>query len=232
MACKEAPACRAALDEATALFPRRSRASDGICGDPAHASRVSDHNPDSSGYAHAFDLTHDPANGCDVDALFAQLIARRDPRVKYVIRNRTIWRSYDKPGLPAWTPQPYTGSNPHTKHGHVSILLSATLDKSPWWAKELKAMFDPPLQVLGWCLFPSSKTGGTALAAVGPNGEVFCEPANAYQGGANGKTYFVGFRPLTIRPATQDERARGKEYVIEATSDGRNMSSYQYPETP
>jgi hypothetical protein len=39
--------------------------------------------------------------------------------VDLMIWNRRIIRSYDKPGIPAWTWAPYTGKSPHTDHPHV-----------------------------------------------------------------------------------------------------------------
>lgn len=133
MACVPAPACKAALAQATALFPNRKRgagSSDGICASPQHTSQnpTSDHETGD-----AVDITHDPANGCDINVLFARIIQRRDPRVKYLIFNRRILRAYDKPGIPAWTWSPYTGSNPHTKHGHISIHANARNNTTPWF---------------------------------------------------------------------------------------------------
>ena len=132
MGCTPAPACKAARAQATQLYPMRSQASDGICASPQHTAQnpTSDHET-----GEAVDITHDPAHGCDCNVLVTRVIARRDPRIKYVIWNRTIWRSYDKPGLPAWTPQRYTGSNPHTKHAHFSIKREARNDTSPWWTR-------------------------------------------------------------------------------------------------
>jgi hypothetical protein len=118
-----APACRAALTQATERFPGRNRASDGIMCDAAHPSS-SDH---CSG--NAFDLTDDPGRGCDAHALVEQLKQRRDPRVKYIISKRRIWN----PAISdAW--RDYDGPNPHVKHAHVSILSSSREDTAPWWA--------------------------------------------------------------------------------------------------
>lgn len=150
--CREAPACRNALNEATHLYPNRSRISDGICGDARHATEVSDHNPDSSGFAHAFDLTHDPANGCDAHHMVSVLAEFKDPRVKYIISQRQIWNplrtslsAYKyarehgvgffqalRSAVPGW--RPYTGTNPHDKHAHVSITTEATFNMSAWWS--------------------------------------------------------------------------------------------------
>lgn len=93
-------------------------------GDLRHQALPSDHND-----GNAFDLTHDPANGCDAHRLVHELVARRDPRVKYVISNRQIWSTL----LAAKGWRPYSGSNPHTKHAHVSITWAARGDTSPWW---------------------------------------------------------------------------------------------------
>lgn len=121
--CTPAPACKAALAQATALWPNRNRASDGICGDARHQARVSDHNE-----GNAFDLTHDPAGGCDAHRLVQGLVDRRDPRVKYVISNGRIWNPNVSPDWRA-----YSGENPHTKHAHVSIHATARDDTSTWF---------------------------------------------------------------------------------------------------
>lgn len=115
-----APAALRALADATARWPGRNRASDGIMGDAAHQARTSDHNS-----GNAVDVTHDPASGCTGDIISASAIA--DPRVTYVIWNRQIWRKG------AWSA--YTGTNPHTAHVHISISAALRGDASPWdWA--------------------------------------------------------------------------------------------------
>lgn len=125
-----APAVQAQLDEATERWPNRSTASDGTIGDPAHASRTSDHNPAPDGKVHACDLTHDPANGCDNNRN-AEAI-KDDPRVKYVIWNRRIWN----PSISrSW--RPYTGSNPHDHHMHTSILDGPLEDSTADWFGDL-----------------------------------------------------------------------------------------------
>ena len=127
-----APCLRALFDEADRRWPNRSRISDGSIGDSAHAARASDHNPDASGDVLAGDLTDDKANGCDADLFAEHLRKSRDPRVKYVICNGKVFRSY---GSSAWQWTPYTGANAHEKHTHVSVLdtSDAKYDGSPWF---------------------------------------------------------------------------------------------------
>lgn len=131
MSWRSAPSVAAALAEATRRWPERNRASDGTIGDAAHSARASDHNPDERGVVHAFDLTHDPAHGVDCDQLAAHLVAVRDARVKYVIWNRRI----SNPTVQNWAWRAYTGSNPHSRHMHVSIryTTAAENDTSDWW---------------------------------------------------------------------------------------------------
>jgi hypothetical protein len=128
------PAVRSALDEATRRWPNRSRTSDGTIGDVKHSSRTSDHNPrPDDGAVTAFDLTHDPANGCDAHALVRAAAERGDPRIKYAISNRRIW-SYARRGE-GW--RPYRGPNPHEKHAHVSVARAHEDDTSAWWPVSL-----------------------------------------------------------------------------------------------
>jgi hypothetical protein len=97
-------------------WPNRDKDSDGAKGDPAHAARQSDHNPDydRSGIVRAIDVDKD---GINVTQLLAAVI--RDPRVAYVIWNRRIASATDD-GTP-WDWEPYDGENPHDKHIHISI---------------------------------------------------------------------------------------------------------------
>lgn len=110
-------------DRINKLYPNRSKKSDGMIGDAAHASRQSDHNPDAKGIVKAWDVTHDPKDGPDLNWLASCLI--KDPRTNYVIYNRRIWQNG------AW--KAYTGSSdPHTNHLHLSVKASNCDDASPW----------------------------------------------------------------------------------------------------
>ena len=121
---KATPAAIAVLRQATALKPKRKKASDGLLPSAAHlkASPTSDHNTGL-----ATDLTHDPANGIDCADIFQKL--KEDKRVKYLIFNGKIWsRERAKQG-----DRNYTGSNMHRSHLHISINDGMGNDTSPWF---------------------------------------------------------------------------------------------------
>lgn len=116
-----APALLALRDSIDARYPTRSKASDGILGDAAHAARASDHNQ-----GNALDITYDPEHGPDLEQLAELLID--DERVSYVIWHRRIRNRAYEGG--AW--REYAGANPHEHHLHVSIHASARDDTSAW----------------------------------------------------------------------------------------------------
>lgn len=121
LAKKATPAAIAVLRQATARFPKRKKASDGLLPSKAHVHQNpnSDHN---SGFA--VDITHDPKNGINCVELFIQL--QEDDRVKYLIFQGRIWS--EKNGV-----KEYTGSNPHNKHLHISIKDGSGNDTSEWF---------------------------------------------------------------------------------------------------
>jgi hypothetical protein len=120
-------------NQVNALYPNRSKLSDGTIGDALHAASVSDHNPNSAGVVTAFDITHDPANGMDIAEFSDRLAATRDTRIKYLIANRLIMVPADY----GWTWVPYTGDDPHTNHLHISVNTFNYDDGSSW-------AIDPP----------------------------------------------------------------------------------------
>lgn len=132
------------LGQINTAFPGRNKASDGAIGDAAHASRSSDHNPwYGPGIVTARDYTHDPAHGVDIDRLSDELAASRDPRIKYIIANRLILDS--RAGNRPWQWVRYTGSNPHTKHLHLSVMDNASCDDTrPWNLPMLGGTSAPP----------------------------------------------------------------------------------------
>lgn len=141
LAKRATPSAIAVLRQATAIWPKRKKASDGLLPSAAHVHQNpnSDHN---SGFA--VDITHDPVNG--VDCSFAFIKLQQDKRVKYLIFKGKIW-SKEKGN------RDYTGSNQHNKHLHISINEGCGDDTSPWFnwmpapktISKVKANFPKPL---------------------------------------------------------------------------------------
>lgn len=138
-----APSIVALFEQADKLWPNRSEASDGTIGDPSHAARQSDHNPDYSNawrqpdgkaLVHAGDLTHSPAAGVDIWRIANDIKNRRDLRVQYLVVGHNgedwIWNAdRDREG---WR---RTGKRDHLTHLHVSIRYTAQAesDTSSWF---------------------------------------------------------------------------------------------------
>ena len=118
---KATPAAIAVLRQATALKPKRKKASDGLLPSAAHISQSpdSDHN---TGFA--VDLTHDPKGGVDCVDIYERLKA--DKRVKYLIFKGKIWSAQNGE-------LKYKGVNQHDKHLHISIKETCGEDTSPWF---------------------------------------------------------------------------------------------------
>jgi hypothetical protein len=114
-------------------WPNRDKASDGWIGDASHQARPSDHNPDwdapgdRRGVVRAIDVDKD---GISMAEVLAAVV--RDRRVAYIIWNRRI-ASATEDGTP-WDWEPYSGTNPHDKHIHISIkhTHAAETDTSGW----------------------------------------------------------------------------------------------------
>lgn len=109
--------------EANAAAPNRSKLADGTIGDTAHARSASDHNPNTADVVCALDLTHDPDNGADCHAWAETIRQNRHSNVKYVIWTGQMFSAYARGNIPRFTWRPYTGSNPHTSHMHISVGL-------------------------------------------------------------------------------------------------------------
>jgi len=127
--------------QVNAMWPNRSKASDGTIGDAAHQAQHSEHNPNAAGVVTAMDITQDPANGADMQVLADMLIASKDSRTWYIIFNRRIWQADT-----GW--QPYSGTaDPHTNHLHISVAQDAAhYDNAAKWSIKGVAMEDNPTQ--------------------------------------------------------------------------------------
>lgn len=119
---KATPAAIAVLRQATALRPKRIKASDGLLPSAAHQLQ----NPDSDhNTGFAVDLSHDPQNGFDGHEVYEKLKA--DKRVKYLIFAGKIWDIVKGDHR-------YTGPNQHNHHVHISIKDGSGNDTSPWFS--------------------------------------------------------------------------------------------------
>lgn len=190
-----APACRRALEDATARWPKRTRASDGIMGDARHQKSKSDHN-----LGNAVDITHDPSVGCDGSLIAA--LAIRDSRVTYVIWNRRIYsRARAREG---W--RRYRGSNPHTHHCHISISASARSDTRAWaWAPSAGAL--PALTTLP--AVPAAPTGASASRAPTSSGASY-----------GGVPLRVGMRGELVRRMQQQLKKTGWDIDVDGVFGG------------
>lgn len=126
-------------DQVNRRAPRRNKASDGTIGDAAHCQRTSDHNPwvrdGSVGVVTALDITHNPSGGCDANTIAEAIRASRDTRVKYIIWNRRIANSAAIGASQPWQWRPYSGTDPHTNHVHISVKPDkANYDSTADWA--------------------------------------------------------------------------------------------------
>ena len=97
----------------------------GTIGDQTHQTEQSDHNPNQYGRVNAADFMIGGSFNADAAYALARVLPQ-DSRTNYVIYNHLIWSR-------AWGYwHPYTGSNPHTDHVHLSVLDGAYKNTSPW----------------------------------------------------------------------------------------------------
>jgi len=114
-------------------FPDRDRRSDGWIGDPRHASRPSDHNPDPKAgmVVRAIDVDADVYKSGKPDLMpdiadQIRLAAKRgEKRISYIIFNGRIASS-----RMGWRFRKYRGINPHNSHLHVSFTRKGDKDGS------------------------------------------------------------------------------------------------------
>jgi hypothetical protein len=132
--CKAGQQLREQFDD---TFPDRDRRSDGWIGDTRHSARPSDHNPDwknavnGLAYVRAIDVDADVSKGGKPDLMpdianQIRLAAKAgDKRIAYVIFEGRIASS-----RMGWRWRKYRGSNPHTKHCHISFTKKGDTDSS------------------------------------------------------------------------------------------------------
>ena len=129
---KVSAAVRALGMQVEAAWPDR-QLTDGTLAGGSHAVwPTSDHGRDPYGWVRAIDIgQHDDAA---LDDLLDQLRLAHDMRLRYAIADRQMFSNYPRNGVPAWTWRPYTGSNPHSSHAHISMerLAVVDVDGRPW----------------------------------------------------------------------------------------------------
>jgi len=169
-------------DQINAAAPNRSKASDGWIGDASHfrTGSASDHNPwitlGGVGIVTAFDITHDPRNGCDVMAIANAIVASRDRRLKYLIYTGG---SGGNPGILSSTVSPWKwrtrASDDHPHHLHISVDSDAAdFDSRAAWA--LPGAITPP---------PPTKTEEQTMADLTLTNPMTKEAATAANGLSN-----------------------------------------------
>lgn len=73
------------------------------------------------------------ADRLDPHAVLDSIRRSRDPRVLYGISRGQMFSSYPAHGYPAWTWRPYSGTDGHFDHGHLSVVGDARADQvHPW----------------------------------------------------------------------------------------------------
>ena len=128
-------------DQTNKRWPGRDKRSDGWVGDKAHASRKSDHNPDSRGWVHAIDIDADllgPRGGAagrrEAEEFANQLrayAASRRPgadRIKYIVWNNRIASGTYRDRFWTWR----SGNWGHTQHIHVSFTTRGETNRAPF----------------------------------------------------------------------------------------------------
>jgi hypothetical protein len=127
--CKAGQQLREQFDDS---FPDRDRTSDGWIADARHrAAGTSDHIPcPSTGNVRALDLDRDVSGKAKPDLMpdiadQLRLLAKTDKRIKYIIFEGRIASAKS-----VWRFRPYTGSNPHRHHLHISFTSKGDQDGS------------------------------------------------------------------------------------------------------
>jgi hypothetical protein len=117
-------------DQVNARYPARDRTSDGTIGDQAHKRRISDHNPDKTGYVMALDLDEDgwPAHTF-ANQLLEYMRTSGDKRVKNVVYEGRVASGTYQDQRWVWRSAPNLG---HAHHIHISFAESAKHDGRPF----------------------------------------------------------------------------------------------------
>jgi hypothetical protein len=160
MAWRVARAIPVLFDQLRPLAPAAPAVSWGTIGDVRH-DKKSDHAPKNfPGWGQQIVTAGDfPKSGqLHPWTVLDNIRASRDDRVKYAIADRRMFSSYPVPGYPAWTWRPYpnAANDPHTDHGHLSLVGDPRADNTRTWAVTATAgppedeEYDMPRTALVW----------------------------------------------------------------------------------
>jgi hypothetical protein len=142
-------------------------------GDESHQSGTSDHNPcDCHSVVCAVDVMKD--GGPNLDHLaehIRQRVLAGDQRTKYLIYDHQIFSGQGQ-NYPPGQWRPYTGSNPHTDHVHLSVRHGPSLfDDSASWGWGTSGGLAPDnvttMEVVDVPIFCNLDTGQTLLVMGG-----------------------------------------------------------------
>ncbi len=132
MSWKLAAAADTLRKQVNTRYPKRDRSSDGTIGDQAHKARgkLSDHNPDKSGYVMALDLDEDgwPAHKF-ADQLLEYMRTSGDKRIKNVVYEGRVASGTYSNQMWVWRSAPSLG---HAHHIHISFAEPAKHDGKPF----------------------------------------------------------------------------------------------------
>ncbi len=132
-------------DQINKTYTSRDKATDGWIGDVRHQKTKSDHNPDpKTGVVRALDIDADLGKGIDswdLAEAIRQAAKAGDKRLSYIIHNKKIASA-----TLGWVWRPYSGSNPHISHIHLSFKPLGDEDRKTFkidWPKA-KTVTTPP----------------------------------------------------------------------------------------
>jgi hypothetical protein len=130
MSWKLAAAADTLRKQVNSRYPKRDKSSDGTIGDQAHKRRISDHNPDKSGYVMALDLDEDgwPAHTF-TDQLLEYMRTSGDKRIKNVVYEGRVASGTYANELWVWRKAPSLG---HAHHIHICFAEPAKHDGRPF----------------------------------------------------------------------------------------------------
>ena len=141
-------------DQVDRKWRKRDKRSDGWIGDRAHASRVSDHNPNKAGVVHAIDIDENMGKGRNRNGRTARRLANQildyaasglagASRLKYVVYENRIASGTYRKTFWSWR----HGNWGHEAHIHVSFTSAADRDGSVF---PLPILTRSPLKKARW----------------------------------------------------------------------------------